>query len=135
MLLVTMILLGCSLLAVPAAAERLISPPVREANKLALRQHRATRSASVADVGECILLFGPFCNGESSGVSRVAMMRWAMVRHVELRTAGYICVPGLDTGPVSLRIHADNVRDSYVRFLDSCCIVYCEGLTKKVHSN
>lgn len=76
MLLITLILLGCSLLAGPAgAAERLASPPVRKVKELALRQHRATRSASVEDVGECILLFGPFCNGESMGVSRVSMMR------------------------------------------------------------
>lgn len=76
MLLITMMLLGYySLLAVPVVAEaaRLVHPPVKEVTELGLRQHRATRSASVADVGECILLFGPFCNGESIGMSRVCV--------------------------------------------------------------
>lgn len=76
MLPIKVMLLGCSLLAVPSAAvaERETNPPGTEVAELALRQHRATRSASVADVGDCILLFGPFCNGESRGVSRVWMM-------------------------------------------------------------
>lgn len=29
-----------------------------------LYQHRAARSASISDVGDCVLLLGSFCNGE-----------------------------------------------------------------------
>lgn len=110
MLLITIMLIGCSLLAVPssAAAERLTSPRVTKVKELALRQHQATRSASVADVGECILLFGPFCNGESRGVSRVSMstnVTYCMYNIFRSRLPRFrSCI---------FAVHAGNARDVY----------------------